>query len=191
MANSIAFSVGSGGSGSIIKSIQRGESPIYTLHGSISGSTVSGRNAMTMTMNQIPISTVDPSKSIILVNNVSSGFNNGETMLASVMPPITVVDFQPEYFTCKLAFEYWSNEWNELTSFNDIEMYGFFNSGDVGNAQSLYRCSSFAISGWRNGTVEDFEYWIENIYEGSTASGTKVDIPTRFYRVSYQIIEFY
>ena len=191
MANSIAFSVGSGGSGSIIKSIQRGESSIYTLHGSIDNYTVTGREAMTMTMNQIPISTVDPSKSIILVNNVSSVLYNGGSRSAALMPPITVVDFQPKYFTCKLAFEYWSNEWTELDSYSYTDMYGFFNSGDVGNAESLYTCESFVISGDPEGTVEDFHYWLENIYEGSTAHGTKVDVPTRFYRVSYQIIEFY
>ena len=68
MANSIAFSVGSGSGSNIIKSIQRGESPIYTLHGKYeSYNGISHTDHFHVESIKIPISPVNPAKSIVLL----------------------------------------------------------------------------------------------------------------------------
>lgn len=176
MANSIAFSVGSGGGGSIIKSIQRGESPIYTLHGEPERSGQSfdfnhNRRIYT-TLNQISISPVNPTKSIIQLSRKIVK-NPQIVSTTSYAFDVTLVEFQNNYFTCKIGYKNWTN-------------------GDSGTRLAGYDDDFSAITSdllvsLNPDTLANSEYWIDNFYSGSGP----LAVPTDFASVSYQIIEFY
>ena len=194
MANSIAFSVGSGSGGSIIKSIQRGESPIYTIHGTTdieSSKVVFALNKQaSMTQIHVPISTVDPSKSIILLQNTSAIFPAIGMYDSDVIPHITISEFEPDYFTCKAVFEYWDNGYDSLSSPSTSTVYsmtGYWNVADI----NKYKDPSYAITDGSLKSLVDLGYWMNNFYEGGVKAGVKVNVPSQFWKVSYQIIEFY
>ena len=194
MANSIAFSVGSGSSGNIIKSIQRGESPIYTIHGTTdikSSKVVFALNKQaSMTQIHVPISTVDPSKSIILLQNTSAIFPATGMYDSDVIPHITISEFEQDYFTCKAVFEYWDNGYDSLSSPSTSTLYsliGYWKGDDI----NKYKGPSYAISDGSLKSLVDLGYWMNNFYEGGVKAGVKVNVPSQFWKVSYQIIEFY
>ena len=174
MANSIAFSVGSGGGGSIIKSIQRGESPIYTLHGEprSSDQRFDSTKRIYTTLNQISISPVNPAKSIIqLSRKIVENPEMASTI--SYAFDVTLVEFQNNYFTCKIGYKNWTNngsgkalcgyddDISTITDYLDVSLNPYWLAND--------------------------KYWIDNIYSGSGP----LAVPTDFASVSYQIIEFY
>lgn len=174
MANSIAFSVGSGGSGSIIKSIQRGESPIYTLHGEprSSDQRFDSSKRIYTTLNQISISPVNPAKSII---QLSRKIVENPEMSSSISYAfdVTLVEFQNNYFTCKMGYKNWTNV--DLGT----HLYGY--DDDISTISDDFSVSLNPY--W----LANDKYWIDNIYSGSGP----LAIPTDFASISYQIIEFY
>ena len=174
MANSIAFSVGSGGGGSIIKSIQRGESPIYTLHGEprSSDQRFDSTKLIYTTLNQISISPVNPTKSIIQLSRKLVQNPKIATSI-SYSYDVALIDFQNNYFTCKLGYKNWSN------SDTGTDLYGY--DDDI---STIEHGSSISLNPY---WLANDEYWIENIYSGSGP----LAIPTDYLSVSYQIIEFY
>lgn len=174
MANSIAFSVGSGGGGNIIKSIQRGESSIYTLHGQprSSDQRFDSDDLIYTTLNQISISPVNPTKSII---RLSRKIAQTPSIFTSVFYDfdVTLVDFQNDYFTCKLGYKNWTNI-------------------DVGNKLFGYDDDIAAVTEPSDVSLNPYwlandTYWIDNIYSGSGP----LAVPTDYASVSYEIIEFY
>ena len=176
MANSIAFSVGSGGGGSIIKSIQRGESPIYTLHGEpeSSGNSFDFNNNRRIytTLNQISISPVNPTKSIIQLSRKIVA-NPKMVSNISYAVDVTLVEFQNNYFTCKIGYKNWTNGG-----------YGPNLSGYDDDISAITPDTRVSLSPY---SLVNDKYWIDNIYSGSGP----LAIPTDFASVSYQIIEFY
>lgn len=174
MANSIAFSVGSGGGGSIIKSIQRGESPIYTLHGELKSDGLSFNNSKRIytTLNQISISPVNPTKSIIqLSRKIVQNPRTGST--TSFAFDVTLVEFQNNYFTCKIGYKNWTN--------------GGYGPSLTGYDDDISAITPDAVVSLSPNALSNHKYWFDNIYSGSGP----LDVPTDFAIVSYQIIEFY
>ena len=173
MANSIAFSVGSGGGGSIIKSIQRGESPIYTLHGEprSSDQRFDSTKRIYTTLNQISISPVNPAKSIIQLSRKI--VESPGTTTTPYDWDVTLLEFQNNYFTCKMGYKNWTNV------DDGSSLYGY--DDDISTISEDLKISLNAYY------VANDKYWIDNIYSGSGP----LAIPTDFVSVSYQIIEFY
>lgn len=189
MANSIAFSVGNGGGGSIIKSIQRGESPIYTLHGKYqSRNEISHVDHFHVESIKIPISPVNPAKSIVLLSPVFMPVTiHSDDMRGN----ISLADFQSTYFTCKIGYEYLSNNLgpNQHTSIYDYDYYILCVTDKYDdNGAPIESTIRLRID------VDDIasvSYWIENNYDGGLSGGDDVEIPCDGAKVSYQIIEFY
>ena len=175
MANSIAFSIGSGSGGNIIKSIQRGESPIYTMTCGLHYDSVDNDQEVRLDQREIPISSVNPSKSIILVTSTFSGGNvDGE-----LNTDVIVTDFTSSYIKCAIISKTWSSSATAsstgyLTPYKDSPDNNF-------RYASTHPLSFVAI-----------DYWRENIYTGPDITDIpNVKIPTDQCMVSYQIIEFY
>lgn len=192
MANSIAFSVGNGGGGSIIKSIQRGESPIYTLHGKYQSSNgISHTDHFHVESIKIPISPVNPAKSIVLLSPVFMPVTDSSYSgdISNMRGAISLADFQSTYFTCKIGYEYLSNALGP-----NQHKYGY-------NYYTLcvtdkYDASSAPIESTIRLRIDiddiaSVSYWIENIYGGDLNDGDDVEITCDGAKVSYQIIEFY
>lgn len=173
MANSIAFSVGSGSGSNIIKSIQRGESPIYTLHGEprSSDQRFDSTKRIYTTLNQISISPVNPAKSIIQLSRKI--VENTGTSTPQYAWDVTLVEFQNNYFTCKMGYKNWTNVDGSGM------MYGYDDDISTISEDSKVSLNPYDLA--------NDEYWIDNIYSGSGS----LAIPTDFASVSYQIIEFY
>lgn len=177
MANTIAFSTGTGSGGNIIKSIQRGESPIYTLHCSLHNSDkdIMENYDINLVQREIPISSVDPDKSIILTTPIFAPLERD--MDCSVF----VTDFTSSYIKCAILSRNWVKIMGGYTlvspvvNFVDSVAYTFYES----NINIEAEC--FAHT----------RYWAENIYTGSSGYIYDAEIPTDQCRVSYQIIEFY
>lgn len=174
MANSIAFSVGSGSGGNIIKSIQRGESPIYTLHGELKSSDQSfdSTKRIYTTLNQISISPVNPAKSIIQLSRKIVENPKMATTISYAFD-VTLVEFQNNYFTCKIGYKNWTN------GGSGTNMGGY--DDDISTITSDLEVALNPY--W----LANDKYWIDNIYSGSGP----LAVPTDFASVSYQIIEFY
>ena len=189
MANSIAFSVGNGGGGSIIKSIQRGESPIYTLHGKYdSYRGISHTDHFRVESIKIPISPVNPAKSIVLLSPVFMPVTNS-SYSDDMHGAISLADFQSTYFTCKIGYEYLSNELgpNQQQSGYDYDNLCVTDKYDASGAPIQ---SSILLRIVIN-DISSVSYWIENNYDGDLSDGDDVEIPCDAAKVSYQIIEFY
>ena len=192
MANSIAFSVGNGGGGSIIKSIQRGESPIYTLHGKYQSSNgISHTDHFHVESIKIPISPVNPAKSIVLLSPVFMPVTDSSYSddISYMRGAISLADFQSTYFTCKIGYEYLSNELGP-----NQQKYGY-------NYYTLCVTDKYDGSGAPIEStirlrididdIASVSYWIENNYDGVLSDGDDVEITCDGAKVSYQIIEFY
>ena len=177
MANTIAFSTGTGSGGNIIKSIQRGESPIYTLHCSLNNSDrdIMDSDDINLVQREIPISSVDPDKSIILTTPIFAPHESN--MDCSVF----VTDFTSSYIKCAILSRNWVKRIGgysfvaPVVNFVDSVAYTFYDS------RIYIEAGSFAQT----------QYWAENIYTGSSGYIYDAEIPTDQCRVSYQIIEFY
>ena len=195
MANSIAFSVGgSGGGGSIIKSIQRGESPIYTLHGkyqSIYGKgEISHADHFHVESIKIPISPVNPAKSIVLLSPVFMPVTNS-AHADDMHGAISLADFQSTYFTCKIGYEYLSNRLGPDQHESALEY-----DSDSLCVTDKYDDSDAPIESTIRLTIDiddiaSVSYLIENNYDGGLWDGDDVEIICDGAKVSYQIIEFY
>ena len=189
MANSIAFSVGNGGGGSIIKSIQRGESPIYTLHGKYeSYNGISHTDHFHVESIKIPISPVNPAKSIVLLSPVFMPVTNS-SYSDDMHGNISLADFQSTYFTCKIGYEYLSNELgpNQHQSGHD---YGSLCVTDKYDSSGAPIESTIPLR-IDIDDISSVSYWIENNYDGDLSDGDDVEVPCDGAKVSYQIIEFY
>lgn len=188
MANSIAFSVGNGGGGSIIKSIQRGESPIYTLHGKYeSYKGISHTDHFHVESIKIPISPVNPAKSIVLLSPVVMPVTDSSSEY--MRGAISLADFQSTYFTCKIGYEYLSNKLgpNQHQSGYDYNALCVTDKYDGSGAP----IESTIILRIDIDDIASVSYWIENIYDGDLSDGDDVEITCDGAKVSYQIIEFY
>lgn len=189
MANSIAFSVGNGGGGSIIKSIQRGESQIYTLHGKYhSYRGISHTDHFHVESIKIPISPVNPAKSIVLLSPVFMPVTTS-SYSDDMHGNISLADFQSTYFTCKIGYEYLSNELgpNQQQSGHDYDTLCVTDKYD-GSGAPIESTIRLRID---IDDISSVSYWIENNYDGDLSDGDDVEIPCDGAKVSYQIIEFY
>lgn len=189
MANSIAFSVGNGGGGSNIKSIQRGESQIYTLHGKYhSYNGISHTDHFHVESIKIPISPVNPAKSIVLLSPVFMPVTTS-SYSDDMHGNISLADFQSTYFTCKIGYEYLSNGLgpNQHQSGYDYNSLCVTDKYDSSGAP-IESTIPLRID---IDDIASVSYWIENNYDGDLNDGDDVEIPCDGAKVSYQIIEFY
>lgn len=204
MANSIAFSVGSGGGGSAIKSIQRGESPIMKLslryslvgyHPSEPGTSESYKISEYVSLDPytVEINQVNPNKSIILLDSPNTSWTIS-TAVTKFLPGIIIKSFTQTSFQLYAGFDrnYLKNFETAINK-DDIVFYSDAERG--GQNEIIISNYIFPIANTNDITAYLLNNGRNPIIEGIVGPGNtdadEIITMNSLATVSWQVIEFY
>ena len=205
MANSIAFSVGSGGGGSIIKSIQRGESPFMKLsvrysltsyHPSEPGTSEHYEISSYVSLDPytVEINQVNPDKSIILLNvpNISS-IDNQRTY--NDQCGVIIKSFTQTNFQLFIGFDM-----NYLKNFNTDSDDGIISFYSTQQRSSYFKSINITDNIFPVESGGDITAYLLNIGRNPFTEGLvshdkhdsdEILTMSSLITVSWQVIEFY
>ena len=203
MANSIAFSVGSGNSGGVIKSIQRGKSPVMQLrtHYKISGNVYSPdrkyviTNPVSIDPYTVTIDAINPDKSIILLTpdlTIKSHVQTGSSSncdyqaigILSVDPTVFQIGFMVNIDSIVLSLRS-----STINISHAEKKEGNANIPEVSISTEEFFAPSCDISNYLVSIGRD-PYSEGVLTSGNTPSTEIITIPS-ITMVSWQVVEFY